>query len=738
MAFRSLALLSTLGFLSLFIAQSTASLAQEGEGTVSASFSVIEPLVIVDTAIVPSASELNDLEAALEPIVGVDLTITMAPIEIIPSVTPGSELTIPLPLTGAPEGLFPGDINFTLGNLAVETTVGITGAIVQFGPVLAVRADASLAGTDEGGLSLTLSGPHLIFVPPDPDALLLPGGDPTVTEIAASFDVELTKLPDGAALDVTFAKDTSTLLGDSAAKFLVMADSVDGEMGPLDNDVAFGISVVKFGIVDESLGDNLVTLEVSKAWFDAKIGEGKRILIAKFDDAGEPVPPPQDATDSCTSGTDPVVCSVTLFGLQGGLALFFLVAITMENSPPVASAAFSPIAVEPGEGTFQIVATATDPDGDPLVINSFLITPSLIGLEIELEVGPLVEVSFEFKEGKVEINGPDSEATLASLRKLGGFAVENGQTIKTEIGAGPNVELKKLADESVGIKAAGIILEVTARDTVGASNTDLASPIFPPSPLESGEGGGDDVSEEESAQNDDDAGSQPNANFQIVVSQARARIVSDTQSRIHTPDGKVEIIIPDGFLSPIEMGKSIEIEIKNLDPGEGQFDADGVTHIRSIEVNALVDGRDGSISVGEAATLIIPLNPQDIAMAGGRPSTLTVRQLDPATGEWEPLSTVYRGESTPARLEASLEEFRHTALRVFQSAIPGTKEIQLIVIPEPIVTGDSFVHAGNDTDGRSAGKVTAVAIPAGAVLLLLLTSAAMLRRRRAGRLSNTG
>lgn len=81
--------------------------------------------------------------------------------------------------------------------------------------------------------------------------------------------------------------------------------------------------------------------------------------------------------------------------------------MSLENAPPIAVAGFTPLTVTPEEGIFSIAATATDPDEDPLVIDGYLVTPSLIGLEIELSVQPLISVSFEIDAGNVEIKGPD-------------------------------------------------------------------------------------------------------------------------------------------------------------------------------------------------------------------------------------------------------------------------------------------------------------------------------------------
>lgn len=705
--------------------------AQEGDGTVTASFAVIGPLVVVDTTINPSPPELSDLEAAIEPIVGVDLTLTTSPIEIISSITPGSELTIPLPLTGAPEGLFSWDINFVVDNLAVETMAGLTTATVEFSALLTLEADASIAGTDEGGINLNLSDPHLLFTPPDPSVALLTGGGLTVTVIGASFDLEIADLPDGAALVATFSKDPSVLLSVPGTNFLLMADSVAAEIGWLGTNVAFGISVVKTGIGNGDLGDNLIRLEVRKAWFDARIAEGKRILISKFDDAGDPVPTPQDVTGSCTSATDPVVCSATLSGPLAGPSTFFLAAMTLENAPPIAVAGFTPLTVTPGEGISSIAATATDPNEDPLAIDSFLVTPSLTGLEIELTVQPLINVSFKIEAGSIEVKGPEPELVLASLQELGGFAVEDAQIVEIEIEVGPNVTLASQMDGSLKVEAAAITLNVVATDPLGQSSTAISTPTFPPATLASPEDNRDDN------QDNDDVGRGigRGGNFLNRNSQTRVRILSNQETRISTPDGLVEIFIPADFLSSRENGRIVELELNHLDPERSSIDGEILMPIRSIEVNALVDGADGSIFLGQDAKLIIPLTSQDMEMAGGNLSSLAVVQLNPVTGAWKSLPAVVNNGSTPSRLEASLQDFQHATISVFiidtfaESAEEGVTQPEGVSppnLPQPPATDSRIAEGGIPPEEiMLTGSISTV-------LILSLTAAAWitLRKRR--------
>ena len=430
-------------------------------------------------ALQTSFLEASTAEATLEPLVAADLQLTGEPLEIIPSAEPDTTLIVTLPLTGATEGPITGDINFTLGSLNVQTVDGQTTASIQFDSTLTVVGTTSLVGTAAGGIDLNISDPQVQFQPIDPEVSLLAGGDPRVTEIGASFVVGLNNLPEGAALDVTFAKDISTLLSKPGRKFQLLAGSVDGQIGELSNDVAFGVGVVKNRIGDADLGDTEVTLEVSKAWFDAKISEGKRIFIAKFNDAGDPVPPPQAVTNTCTATTDPVVCTATLTGVQGSLSVFALAAFTMPNTPPVATAAFIPVDIIQSDGFFSTVATGRDPDGDPTTINAIITTPSILGLELALIDNDSVRITFDTALGQLEIKGPDPQATLDLLRELNGFQVKHGQLLQIEQASAEKVELLVQTNGTLKIHAPKVTLEVTAIDTFGASHTVKASRVFP-------------------------------------------------------------------------------------------------------------------------------------------------------------------------------------------------------------------------------------------------------------------
>ena len=409
--------------------------------------------------------------------------------------------------------------------------------------------------------------------------------------------------------------------------------------------------------------------------------------------------------------------------------------MTLENAPPIAVAGFASLSVTPGEGTFSIAATATDPDVDPLVIDVFLVTPSLIGLEIELSVQPLINVSFEIEAGNVEIKGPDPELVLASLRELGGFAVEEAQIVEFEIGVGPNVALASQMDGSLKVEAATVTLNVVATDPLGQSSIAIANPAFPPAPLALTE----DILDENQEVDDVGRGTRRGANFLNEGSQTRVRILSNQETRISTPDGLVEIAVPADFLSFRESlrgnGLIVELELRNLDPERTLIDGETLTPRRSIEVNALVDGADRSIYLGQAAKLSIALTSQDLEMAGGDLTSLAVFQLNPVTGAWKLLPAVIDSGSTPPRLETSLPDFQHATIGVFiidtlaGSAEEGVNQPDGVSPPnqpEPPATLRRVAEGGLWSKSiRYSGVIFA-----GLILSLAAAAGVILRKRR--------
>lgn len=538
-------------------------------------------------------------------------------------------------------------------------------------------------------------------------------------------------------------KDASMSLSEPKAKFLLLADSVGGRMEDLANDIAFRINVDQKGIVSGGTGDNEVALEVNKVWFNTKIEEGKRILIAEFSDAGDPVLPPQDVTNSCTTTTDQIVCAALLTGPQGSLAVFALAAITVPNTPPVATAAFVPIDVGEIEGTFSIVATGTDPDADPTTVLAVITTPSTVGLELHLIESVDLKISFDLEGGKLTILGPDPRAILEVLRQSNGFPVQDGETIKVRIEDNQMVKIDRPKNGALKIIAPLVYLEVTVTDAFGASSTATASLIFAPevtatvgldTPIFAtanaviGQGDEKRVNENEKVVVEPVVHLQAPKASPLVFSQTIARINVDKETQLETPDGQVGLIVPADFLGPEAALRTIELELKNLDPAtfkvpeEGQF-------IRVIEVNSLVDGRDGLVNSATPVMLVIPLNFQDIARSGGDPSTLMVLRLDPVTDIWEPLPTNFNDSSGPPRLLAYLHDLNHSTIGVFH---PNAKQQQTELPPAVGVAGGAPAKPISElTKGSGWPRTWVAGFTAGVigVLLIVFAGSALLRRR---------
>ena len=552
-------------------------------------------------------------------------------------------------------------------------------------------------------------------------------------------------------LDVTFSKDTSTLLDQPGSKFLLLADSVDGQIGNLTTEVAFGINVYKSGIGNEDLGDNELALEVSKTWFDAKVAAGKQIFISKFNDAGDPVPPPQDVTNSCTSTTDPVVCKLTLTGTQGGLSVFALVAIDLGNNLPLATAAFIPVKVKSNSGTFTIVGAGTDPDGDSPTVIAVLNTPSTQGLKLKLKEDKRLTVEFDLKSGKLQIKSANPQATLESIVDLGGLQVLDGQEIKVKINNKQKYKFSVKRNGILEIEAPQVTLRVIATDALGASDTATANPTFA---IETEEIGGADDDDDGVAldvagtKDDDDQTPSPGADqddrdddddensssrirptSRVVFSQAKASIIADVETRIQTPDGQVELIVPADFLTDAAVDQSTEFELKNLDPTTVQVPQAGGEFIRAIEVNGLVEGEDGALKSAASVVLAIPLSEHDIELAGESPSTLIAHWLNPETGTWEPLPTTFSHSSPQPRLLATLDEFDHATIAVFQTISPQRNPGASSALPVPNSSPTEQVLTADLEAGWSAWKITGASAAGAAIFFALIAGSVLIRRR---------
>jgi len=312
-------------------------------GDLSASFTVAGPsptptptglptvsekqTLTVTTTVEVTVGQRQVLDAALEAGLGVALDITSTNMVVS---TTDEGLVLTLAIEGLQAGQeVRGRLYVTLGNLTIETVDGQGTAVLDLGGGLTVTAEVGLEIVD-GQLKIVLLKPQLRLVPPPPDATALSGGNATVTEIGVVLSVALTNLPDGASLEVAFAKDPAVFVDDPVTMFQLAAASVGGVIGDLDEDLAFLINITKSGITNDDLGDTTMTMEVSAAWRDARIAQGKVIVIAKIDDAGNVFS--EEAT--CTVVNSSVSCSVKFTGAAGGLSVFALMSVVVPTPTP--------------------------------------------------------------------------------------------------------------------------------------------------------------------------------------------------------------------------------------------------------------------------------------------------------------------------------------------------------------------------------------------------------------------
>ena len=195
---------------------------------------------------------------------------------------------------------------------------------------------------------------------------------------------------------------------------------------------------------------------------------------------------------------------ITAFGPTTGSHIFGLDDFRFEgtsNQPPEAFAALEPIDVDEDEGTFRVVASGTDLDGNLESVVAVIKTPSIEGLDVELDVDDEVKIKFDLEEGEVKISGPDPQALLEQILELGGIAVPNGQIVEIESQDDAEEAEYEFGDGVLEIEASEVTLCVIATDTAGETDTALAQPVFEPSDEEENEG---DEEEPEDEDEDDD------------------------------------------------------------------------------------------------------------------------------------------------------------------------------------------------------------------------------------------
>ena len=241
-----------------------------------------------------------------------------------------SKIKSTLPVTGLTSAAqIQGEVKLTVGSVTVDTVDGVGTGTIQVAAGLKITGQVTLVPQD-GALDIEFENPRLEFSPEAPPAGILTGGDADVTQLGAAFNVGLEDLPDGAGLDVEFAKDPTVFVPDTGAVFALAAGQIvpGGSVEDL-SDVAFVVQVTRRNITNDSLGDNTVTLVVSTAWVEKRLAAGKTIAITKVDDQGNVFSIP--ATCNATGAI--ATCTVTFTGAAGGFSAFMVIAVQVAPTP---------------------------------------------------------------------------------------------------------------------------------------------------------------------------------------------------------------------------------------------------------------------------------------------------------------------------------------------------------------------------------------------------------------------
>jgi len=244
-------------------------------------------------------------------------------------IEPG-KLEIKLEVTGlTAESVITGAVDLVVGNVTIETVDGVGTGEIQVSKGLKIVGDVTLVPRD-GQLGIEFANPVLVVEPEAPDAAQLTGGSDEVTTIDVSFNVGLEELPEGASLEIEFAKDPSAFLADVGAIFKVAAETaIPGGAVANDEDIAFVVQVTKTNITNDQLGSNTLAMEVDAAWVASRQAQGKTIVISKIDDEGNVF----SSIAPCSISGAVATCTVTFSGAAGGFSVFAVFAVRVAPTP---------------------------------------------------------------------------------------------------------------------------------------------------------------------------------------------------------------------------------------------------------------------------------------------------------------------------------------------------------------------------------------------------------------------
>ena len=140
-------------------------------------------------------------------------------------VEPG-RIEVSIEVTGLEAGAeIVGGVDLTLGNITIETVDGQGTGEIVLSEGLKVVGDVTLVAED-GALTIVFEDIRLIVEPEAPDVELLLGGSADVTHINVTFDVGLENLPEGASLEIEFAKSADAFLEDAGVIFQLAAEQI--------------------------------------------------------------------------------------------------------------------------------------------------------------------------------------------------------------------------------------------------------------------------------------------------------------------------------------------------------------------------------------------------------------------------------------------------------------------------------------------------------------------------------
>ena len=162
------------------------------------------------------------------------------------------------------------------------------------------------------------------------------------------------------------------------------------------------------------------------------------------------------------------------------------ISVGVDTIAPEITAAFIPIDVEENEGLFRIEFTATDAKSGVEWVTAVIAVPDL-DIPVELEVNNQIEYDFDLQEGYLYLSGPNPDALLAELRRLGGISVANGEFVEIEqadeleFWAGYDEDyLFNVLENVLNIEAVppDVTLVVRAMDVAGNEGVVSVTPIF--------------------------------------------------------------------------------------------------------------------------------------------------------------------------------------------------------------------------------------------------------------------